>query len=346
YGFDQRERLAAYVWRAPDGATWLFAKGAVEALVERAARDASEPQRFEPEAEALAARGERVLGVARRRLDAMTGDRHRDIADLDILGLVSFVDPPRPEVRAAITECAAAGVRVVLLSGDHPRTALAVAEAIGLDHRGRVVSGGEIEQADDAELARLSRSATVFARVLPGQKYRLVRALQAQDEVVAMTGDGINDAPALKAADIGVAMGQRGTEAARAAASMVLLDDNFATIVTAIREGRRIFDNLQRAFSYLVAFHIPIVLTALAIPLAGAPLLLLPVHLVWLELIVHPTASLLFEGDAPAPDLMRRPPRPRRGGLLPRAAALRALVEGVIITLIVAGIYLGWLARG
>jgi Ca2+-transporting ATPase len=186
----------------------------------------------------------------------------------------------------------------------------------------------------------------IFARTLPAQKYLIVRGLKELGEVVAMTGDGINDAPALRAADIGVAMGQRGTEVAREAATMVLLDDNFATIVRAVRNGRRIFDNLRTAFSYLVAFHVPLLLSALVVPLMGAPLLLMPVHLIWLELVVHPTASLVFEADAGARDLMRRRPRSVREAFLSKAGLARPLAEGVILSAIVVALYLGRLASG
>jgi len=209
-----------------------------------------------------------------------------------------------------------------------------------------VVTGDEIDAADDEQLIALSQSNAIFARTRPEQKHRLVKVLQRHGDVVAMTGDGTNDAPALREADIGIAMGQRGTEVAREAADLILLDDDFSTIVRAVRGGRRIFDNLRRAFSYLIAFHMPLLLAAFVIPLVGAPLLLLPVHLVWLEVIVHPTSSLVFEADVGAADLMRRPPRQRDEELLPPSAMLRAAIDGTVVAVAVLILYLHQLGAG
>jgi Ca2+-transporting ATPase len=248
-------------------------------------------------------------------------------------------------VNEALAECRAAGVRVIVITGDHPTTAAAVAKAIGLDGA-EVATGADIDRADDATLALMIERASVFARVRPEQKYRIVRALRAGGHVVAMTGDGTNDAPALREADIGIAMGLRGTEVARSAATLVLMDDDFSTIVSAVRDGRRIFENLRHAFGYLVAFHVPLLLAALVVPIAGAPLLLFPVHLVWLEIVVHPTASLVFEADPPPSDLMRRPPRRRANDLLPRGSVLGMIARGVGLAVGVLALYLGTLDTG
>jgi Ca2+-transporting ATPase len=231
-----------------------------------------------------------------------------------------------------------------MITGDHPVTAHAVAEGLDLPHTSGdgedvIATGADLDAADDEEFDRLVARANVFARIRPEQKHRLVRALRKQGEVVAMTGDGINDAPALREADIGVAMGARGTAVARESATMVLLDDNFATIVTAVRDGRRIFDNLQRAFAYLVGFHVPLLVAAIVVPFLGKPLLLLPVHLVLLEIVLHPAVSLVFEADPAAPDTMRRPPRSRATGFVTRAL-WRPLLLGTTLTGATLGTYL------
>jgi Ca2+-transporting ATPase len=255
--------------------------------------------------------------------------------------LIAFSDPLRQGVQEALRECRDAGIRVVMITGDHPATAHAVASGIGLPHHRRgvdvIATGADLDDATPARLDELVGEANVFARTRPEQKHLLVEALRRRGEVVAMTGDGINDAPALREADIGVAMGERGTAVARESASIVLLDDNFSTIVGAVRDGRRIFDNLTRAFAYLIAFHPPLLLSALIIPLLGRPLLLLPVHLVVLELLLHPIVSLVFQADPAADDAMRRPPRPVGDALrlrtLAPAYAVGVLLAGVLIAL-------------
>ena len=346
YPFDPVDKYMAHVWHH-NAVTSIAAKGAVEGILARSNAPAAVRQQALAANAQLAGAGMRVIAVAGGTLAVAKGDRGVDEAALQFLGLVAFADPLRPGVTEALADCRGAGIRVVMITGDHPITAQAVAEALGLSDHGTatVATGDQLDAADEATLASLVQHATIFARTRPEQKYRLVRALRAQGEVVAMTGDGINDAPALREADIGVAMGQRGTEVARAAATLVLLDDNFATIVGAVRDGRRIFQNLQRAFTYLIAFHTPLLLAALVIPLVGAPLLLLPIHLVWLELIVHPTASLVFEADPPDPDLMHRPPRRPDAGLLARTEVLRTLTEGLVLFGGVLAIYLLALAR-
>ncbi|MDA8218701.1 MAG: HAD-IC family P-type ATPase, partial [Dehalococcoidales bacterium] len=246
----------------------------------------------------------------------------------------------------ALQECQQAGIRLIMITGDHPVTAHAVAEGLGLPHEDINIGLGEDLNASDEVVTRVAQRVNIFARTQPEQKYRLVEALQGLGHVVAMTGDGINDAPALRKADIGIAMGEHGTEVAREAANLVLLDDNFATIVGAIKNGRRIFDNLRRAFSYLIAFHVPLLLAALIIPVIGLPLLLLPIHLIWFELVVHPTAALTFEGDPASPDTMRRPPRPPRTGILLAGDFARVFVEGTSLFLGVFALYVIPLSQG
>ncbi|HZT07499.1 MAG TPA: cation-transporting P-type ATPase [Chloroflexota bacterium] len=348
YPFDPDGKYVTHVWGDDDGATYVCAKGAVEGILARSQASTAARRAALTAMGSLADRGMRVIGVAGGPLDAPSGDRARDEVALRFLGLVAFSDPLRPGVAQALRECQSAGIRVLMITGDHPVTAHAVAESLGLVHDDRqpIVTGEMLDRADDDAWRRLARVGSIFARVRPEQKYRLVRVLRAQGEVVAMTGDGINDAPALREADIGVAMGQRGTEVARAAATLVLLDDNFATIVAAVRDGRRIFENLQRAFNYLLAFHVPILLAAFILPFAGLPLFLLPIHLVLLELVLHPIVALVFENDPPSRDLMARPPRPRSAGFLAGADWLTWLGHGAVLFAGVLVVFVGQLSAG
>jgi Ca2+-transporting ATPase len=342
--FDPESRSLTHVWRA-GGDVGAYAKGALEGL---SALGVTEPSTLDLARRAnaeLAAKGMRVIAVSRASPVREDGDRSSDEAGLRVVGLVAFSDPVRPGVAESIAQCRDAGVRVVMITGDHPLTAAAVATSLGLGPI-HVVTGAEIDQTSDEDLALTVGTANVFARARPEQKHRLVRALKARGEVVAMTGDGTNDAPALREADIGIAMGRRGTEVARSAATLVLLDDDFSTIVAAIHDGHRIFENLRRAFSYLVAFHAPLLLSAIVVPLAGAPLLLLPVHLVVLELLLHPTVALVFEADPPSGRLMRRPPRRRSAGLLRRDQVIALLARGIGLTIAVLALYLGALGAG
>ena len=342
--FDTAARYLSHVWRH-DGAVTAHAKGALEGILGRGVTTAEVHAAALLANERFAQQGMRVIAVARATGVRERGERTDDESRLELVGLVAFADPVRPGVAAALAECRAAGVRVMVITGDHPVTAKAVAESLGLAHA-RVATGADLDAADDAALAALVSDVDIFSRTRPEQKHRIVRALRAQGHVVAMTGDGTNDAPALREADIGIAMGRRGTDVARSAATLVLLDDNFATIVAAVRDGRRIFENLRRSFSYLIAFHAPLLVSALVVPLVGAPLLLLPIHLVWLELVVHPTASLVFEADPPVEDLMRRPPRGRETGLLGRGALAGLLARGLALTVGVLGLYLVELGAG
>jgi Ca2+-transporting ATPase len=346
YAFDPVDKYLAHVWRR-GGDHVIAAKGSLEGVLSVVGADAATAENAQRLNVELASTGMRVIAVAFGVLDRVTGDRTEDERSLRFVGLIAFRDPLRPGVTEALAECRAAGIRVIMITGDHPLTAHAVAEGLDLPHQydeeDLIVTGDELDAADEPTFDALVLRANVFARTRPEQKHRLVQALRANGDIVAMTGDGINDAPALREADIGIAMGQRGTEVAREAATMVLVDDNFATIVAAVRDGRRIFENLRRAFGYLVAFHPPLLLAALVVPIVGRPLLLLPVHLVLLELIVHPVVSLVFENDPAADDVMRRPPLPRGRGLVNRNL-LRPLVLGVTLAIAVIIVYMVQLA--
>ncbi|MBI4321330.1 MAG: cation-transporting P-type ATPase [Chloroflexi bacterium] len=347
YPFEPRRKYMSHVWRSNTGTLKICAKGAIEGIVEICVMSAEEREAVLNANRQMAAEGMRVIAVAENELPRLHRERDKDENQLRLVGLVGFVDPPRSGVREAIAECLDAEIRVVMITGDHPLTAHNVAESIGLPHRDRyILTGDGMEAMTDEELQSHISRVDIFARITPVQKHRLVRLLKAEGAVVAMTGDGINDAPALKAADVGIAMGRRGTEVAREAATMVLLDDNFRTIVEAVREGRRIYQNLRHAFSYLVAFHAPIISLAFFVPLLGAPLVLVPAILVWLELILHPTASLVFEADQAAPELMRRPPRNPKEHFLAADTALRLIIQGLVIFVAVLAVYLSSLAQG
>ncbi len=288
----------------------VAAKGAPEAIADLCRLEPEPRARLSREVAALASDGLRVLGVAKAETtkDALPSAQ-RDLR-LTFLGLVGLADPLRPTVPAAVAECRTAGVRVVMITGDYPATAQSIARQAGLAAEDGVVTGAEVERMDDAELARRVKDVQVFARVVPAQKLRIVDALKAAGEVVAMTGDGVNDAPALKSAHIGIAMGGRGTDVAREAASLVLLDDDFSSIVAAIRLGRRIFDNIKKAVAFILAVHVPIIgLSMIPVFVPSWPLLLFPVHIVFLELIIDPSCSIVFEAEEAEDDVMRRRPR-------------------------------------
>jgi Ca2+-transporting ATPase len=279
---------------------------------------------------ALAGEGLRVLGVARAEITATDlPDKHADFR-LQLVGLVALEDPVRQDVPSAVAECRSAGLRVVMITGDYPATAQSIARQAGLARPDAVMTGEQLAQLSEPELAARIEDIDVFARVVPEQKLRIVTALKARGEIVAMTGDGVNDAPALKAAHIGIAMGSRGTDVAREAASLVLLDDNFASIVAAVRLGRRIYDNIRKASGFTLAVHVPIAgLSMIPVFFADWPLLLLPVHIVFMELIIDPACTLVFEAESAEPHVMQRPPRSVAGRLFSRQMVGIALLQGL-----------------
>ena len=318
----------------------VAAKGAPEAIADLCHLDPERRQAVADEAARLAEQGLRVLGVAKARHlaeQAWPGIQHD--FDFEWLGLVGLADPLRPQVPESVRQCQRAGIRVVMMTGDHPQTARRIAEQAGID-ASDVLTGDDLERLVPEELSHRLGTVSVFARVAPAQKLLLVQALKARGEVVAMTGDGVNDAPALKAAHIGVAMGQRGTDVAREAAALVLLDDDFASIVDAIRLGRRIYANLRQAMRYTLAVHVPIILLSLLPLLLGLPLLLLPVHIAFLELVIDPSCSVVFEAQEGSPGLMEQPPRRASQPLLVVPDMGAALWQGAVIALGVMAVYL------
>lgn len=291
--------------------------------------DAAQHASVARQVEAMAREGLRVLAVARAVFPSGSLPDGQHDFDFEFIGLVALEDPVRPDVPAAIGECRAAGIRVVMITGDHPQTALSIARQAGLVADAHAVTGTELDRLDDADLAARLADTNVFCRVQPEQKLRLVQAFRARGDVVAMTGDGVNDAPALKAAHIGVAMGARGTDVAREAAALVLLNDDFASLVTAVRYGRRVFANLRKAIAFVVAVHLPIVGLSIVPLVLGWPMMLMPVHILFLQLIIDPACSIVFEAEPLEADAMRKPPRRPDARLFDAEVLLRGLVQGV-----------------
>ncbi|WP_028079597.1 cation-translocating P-type ATPase [Solimonas soli] len=342
YGF--RADLPAYalLWRdAGRQALRFAAKGAPETIAALCGLDATALAALRAGVADLAARGIRVLALADGDWPAdRAPPATLDAAPLRYRGLIGFADPLRPGVVASIAECRAAGVRVVMVTGDHPLTASAIARQAGLATDAAPLLGTELAALDDDAMRMRLRGAAVCARIPPQLKLRIVEALKRDGEVVAMTGDGVNDAPSLRAAHIGVAMGGRGSDVAREAAALVLLDDDFSSLVAALRQGRRINDNLRKALVYIVAVHIPVAGLSLLPLLLGWPLILTPVHIVLLELLIDPVCSIAFEAEAAEPDLMRRPPRAAGEALLPNRMLAWAALQGFASLAMVSALYL------
>jgi Ca2+-transporting ATPase len=306
-----REMLAmSRVWQSPDRRERLIAtKGAPEAIVDLCHLNAQRSAAIASQVAALAGAGLRVLGVAQATFDADTLPGNQHDFEFEFLGLVALQDPLRADVPRAIAECHAAGIRVVMITGDHPSTAVSIAHQAGLPTDTSVITGSELDAMDDAALRVRLADTHVFCRVQPQQKLRLVQAFRARGDVVAMTGDGVNDAPALKAAHIGVAMGARGTDVAREAAALVLLNDDFSSLVVAVRYGRRVFANLRKAIVFVIAVHVPIIGLSVIPVLLGWPLILMPVHILFLQLIIDPACSVVFEAEALEGQAMTDKPR-------------------------------------
>jgi Ca2+-transporting ATPase len=322
----------------------IAAKGAPEAIAGLCRLPPDRRETVLRSAEQMAQQGMRVLGVAKAVLAGEPPRSQHDIP-FEFRGLVGLADPVRPSVPSAVRECRSAGIRVIMITGDYPATAQSVARKAGLDI-GDVASGAEVAGLDDAALAVRVRTATVFARIQPEQKMRIVQALKANGEIVAMTGDGVNDAPSLKAAHIGIAMGGRGTDVAREASSIVLVHDDFSSIVHTIRLGRRIYDNIRKAIGFVMAAHIPVAGLAL-LPLAfGVPLILLPVHIAFLEMVVDPVSSVAFEAEREEGDIMSRPPRDPKSPLFSVPLILWSLLQGSTVLAATAAVFLLAWARG
>ena len=325
----------------------IAAKGAPEAIFDLCHLPEERKLELAKAIEELASCGLRVLGVARDIKDLTELPEIQHDFNFEFLGLIGLSDPIRENVPQAVAECYKAGIRVIMITGDYPATAMNIGKDIGLKNHTSVITGQQLEEITEEELAVKIKTVNIFARVVPEQKLKIVNALKHNNEIVAMTGDGVNDAPALKAANIGIAMGEKGTDVAREAASLVLMDDNFASIVGAIRMGRRIFDNLQKALGYIFAIHVPIAgLSLIPVFFADLPLILWPVHIVFLELIIDPACSIIFEAEKAEPNVMSRPPQKHDEPFFGIKKILLSCSQGIGILIIVFVVYLYGLKTG
>ena len=288
----------------------IAVKGAPEAIFDLCHLNNETISGFEKAIAEMASEGLRVLGVARANLISRELPSAQHDFDLEFVGLIGLSDPIRKSVPDAVKECYKAGIRVIMITGDYPVTAINIGKEIGIKNPELFISGSQLKEMSEDELCEHIKAVNIFARVVPEQKLKIVNALKKNREIVAMTGDGINDAPALKASNIGIAMGEKGTDVAREASSLVLMDDNFASIVGAVRMGRKIFDNLQKALAYIFAIHVPIAgLSLIPVLFADLPLILWPVHIVFLELIIDPACTMIFEAEKEEKNVMSRPPK-------------------------------------
>jgi P-type Ca2+ transporter type 2C len=325
----------------------IAAKGAPEAIFDLCHLPEKRINELESVIESFASNGLRVLGVAKETIDFTYLPEGQHDFNFDFVGLIGLSDPIRENIPLAINECYKAGIRVIMITGDYPVTAVNIAKEIGLDNYDAVITGSQLQIITEEELCERIKEVNVFARVVPEQKLKIVNALKRNNEIVAMTGDGVNDAPALKAANIGIAMGEKGTDVAREASSLVLMDDNFASIVGSVRMGRRIFDNLQKALGYIFAIHVPIAgLSLIPVFFANLPLILWPVHIVFLELIIDPACSIVFEAEKEEKNVMNRPPRNVNEPFFGAKKILLSCTQGVGILIIVFSVYLLGLKYG
>lgn len=341
YGLTPDLLAMSNVWEPEAGSTdfLIAAKGAPEAIAELCRLSQTDHRQLTEAVDRMAESGMRILAVATARESGDPSRPSQRHYDFTLSGLVALADPLRASVPAAIAECRSAGIRVVMITGDYPATARSIARQAGID-AAEVLTGSDLEQLDEAALRERLKSTTIFARIMPEQKLRIVQAYKAAGEVVAMTGDGVNDAPSLKAAHIGVAMGKRGTDVAREASAIVLLDDDFGAIVHAVRLGRRIYDNIRKAMSFIFAVHVPIAGLALLPLVFGFPVLFGPIHIALLEMVIDPVCALVFEAEREETDVMRHPPRPPQARLLSLRTILWSIFQGTIVFGMLAVIWL------
>lgn len=335
------------VWKSPDSGKYVIAtKGAPEAIFDLCHLSETEKEELSAHVQEMANRGLRLLGVAKASFQDDSLPEQQHDFEFEFIGLLGFVDPVRPSVSQSIKECYKAGIRVIMITGDYPGTAQHIARQIGLENPDKYITGPELANMDQQELSEKIKVTNIFARVVPEQKLTIVNALKQNGEVVAMTGDGVNDAPALKSAHIGIAMGERGTDVARESASIVLLNDDFFSIVAAVRLGRRIFDNLKKAIGYIFSVHMPIAGLALFPILFNLPLVLLPAHIAFLELIIDPACSTVFEAEPEEKNIMNRSPRNLQERMFGSKNLALSLVQGIsmlagVIAVFLYALYMG-----
>jgi Ca2+-transporting ATPase len=331
--------MLSRAWKLPLAAAYtIAAKGAPEAIVQVCKLSSGEATKAKSAAAEMASRGLRVLGVAKANASGELTENQTGF-QFQFIGLIGLADPIRPSVPAAVRECYNAGIRVIMITGDYPVTAQNIASQIGFRDSDTVTTSVELDTLDENQLRERVRTCSIFARVIPEQKLRLVKSLKANGEVVAMTGDGVNDAPALKAADIGIAMGGRGTDVAREAAGLVLLDDDFSSIVNAVRMGRRIYDNLKKATAFILAVHVPIAGATMIPVLLRWPLILMPLHILFFELVMDPACSIAFEAEPEETEIMHRPPRNAAERLFSSKRIAVSLLQGIAVMISVLTVY-------
>lgn len=344
YGLQTELPMMAQIFKE-GGKFKIFAKGAPETIARACGFTSDEMEKLHREAAALAAQGMRLLAIAEAEASSSDFPENADQFNYRYLGLVGFADPLRENVPAAVTECRSAGIRIIMITGDYAPTAKAIAMQAGLDD-GKILTGEELKAMDESSLRQCVQDTNIFARITPDQKLKIVNALKQNGEVVAMTGDGVNDAPSLKAAHIGVAMGGRGTDVAREASSIVLLDDNFGSLVNTIALGRRIYDNLRKAMVYISAVHVPIAGLALLPLLFNKPLILTPLLIALMEMVIDPACSVVLEAEEAEKDVMKRPPRDPSSPLLSFPALAWGFTQGSVAMLILASMWFAGFGTG
>lgn len=332
--------VMTHVWKTSSQSDYIVAtKGAPEAVYKLCHLDAQTTKQLSNYANTMAKKGLRVLGVGKAVFNGEQWPKTPEGFKFQFLGLIGLSDPIRPTAKHAIDHCHSAGIRVVMITGDYPTTALAIAKQLDMQKHDEIVTGNEIEKTTDVNLKEKINKTNIFARILPRQKLKIIYMLKSNDEIVAMTGDGVNDAPALKAAHIGIAMGERGTDVAREASSIVLLNDDLSSIVEAIKLGRRIFDNIKKAMAYIFAVHIPIAGLTLIPLIVGWPLLFFPIHIAFLQLIIDPACSIAFEAEPEEKNIMNRPPRKLQKSIFSRRMIVLSIIQGIIVLMISLSIY-------
>ena len=335
YAFTNELKMMGHVWRR-NGSIIIAAKGSPERILTICNLNKMEKEIAGHKIIEMSKEGLRVIAVAATATPASEDNIPSSITEcsLKLCGLIGLADPPRESVKSDIAVCSRAGIRVVLITGDNGITAASIARKIGMEHSDNIITGDMLDEMSDSELQEAVKNVSIFSRVVPEHKMRIVKAFKENGEIVAMTGDGVNDAPALKYADIGIAMGKRGSEVSREAADLILLDDNFTTIVETVKDGRRIYDNIRKAVGYVFTIHIPIAFTSLLAPVLGvapAALMLLPLHVVLLELLIDPTCSIVLERQPAETDIMARRPRDPKGKLLNMRTLLKSVIQGLVI---------------
>lgn len=342
YSFSNELKMMGHVWHH-DGQNIIACKGSCEGVLELCNLDTKQKKEIDNKILQMSNDGLRVIAVAYCVVSEDNIPQELSECNLTLCGLIGLSDPPRESVKSDIASCIRAGIRVVMITGDNGTTASSIARQIGMKDYTNVITGLEIEQMTDEQLQEKVKTVSIFSRVIPQHKMRIVKAFKDNGEIVAMTGDGVNDAAALKYADIGIAMGKRGSEVCREAADLILLDDNFSTIISTIKDGRRIYDNIRKAVGYVLAIHVPIALAALIAPvlaIAPADLMLLPLHVVLLELIIDPTCSIVLERQPPESNIMTRNPRNSKQKILSSNTLIMSIIQGIMMFAFSFGTYL------